>query len=160
MAAYAFQTRWRVHAPAELVFDTIVEAERWPEWWRGVGSVRLVREGAPDGIGTVHRYVFRSRLPYALHFEVEVTEIAKPHVLAGVSRGELAGTGRWTLTAVGEAQTDVTYDWRVATTSRWMNLFAPLARPLFERNHDIIMEWGREGLARRLGVAVERRAAG
>lgn len=160
MTAYAFQTRWRVRAPAEQVFDVIVQAERWPEWWRGVESVQLVREGTEAGIGTVHEYVFRSRLPYALRFQVEVTEVSRPHALAGVSRGELAGTGRWTLDEVDEGQTDITYDWRVATTSRWMNLLAPLARPLFERNHDIIMDWGRQGLAQRLRVEVERRSAG
>lgn len=157
MAAYAFQTRWRVHAPIDRVFETIGDAERWPEWWRGVESVELVRAGGDDGIGTVHRYVFRSRLPYALRFEVEVTEITRPRVLEGTARGELAGTGRWTLDAVDDQRTDVTYDWRIRTTGRWMNLLAPLARGLFQRNHDIIMDWGRQGLARRLGVTVERR---
>lgn len=159
MADYAFLTRWRVHAPIDRVFETIGDAERWPEWWRGVESVELVRPGGEDGIGTVHRYAFRSRLPYALRFEVVVTEVVQPTVLAGTASGELAGTGRWTLEAVNDHQTDVTYDWRVRTTARWMNLLAPLTRGLFERNHDIIMDWGRQGLARRLGVTVERRDA-
>ncbi|MEA2376163.1 MAG: hypothetical protein QOD13_70, partial [Thermoleophilaceae bacterium] len=29
---------------------------------------------------------------------------------------------------------------------------APVARPVFEYNHDVVMRWGGEGLARRLGV--------
>jgi hypothetical protein len=33
-----------------------------------------------------------------------------------------------------------------------MNLLAPIARPLFKWNHDVVMHWGGEGLARRLGV--------
>jgi hypothetical protein len=33
-----------------------------------------------------------------------------------------------------------------------MNLLAPLARPLFEHNHNVVMRWGGEGLARRLGA--------
>ena len=48
--------------------------------------------------------------------------------------------------------TAVVYDWQVATTKRWMNLLSPIARPVFEYNHDVVMRWGGEGLARRLGV--------
>jgi hypothetical protein len=33
-----------------------------------------------------------------------------------------------------------------------MNLLAPVAQPVFEYNHDVVMRWGGEGLARRLGV--------
>ena len=29
---------------------------------------------------------------------------------------------------------------------------APVARPVFEYNHDVVMRWGGEGLAQRLGV--------
>ena len=39
------------------------------------------------------------------------------------------------------------FEWNVATTKRWMNELAPLARPLFERNNDVVMRWGGEGLA-------------
>ena len=44
------------------------------------------------------------------------------------------------------------YDWRVSTSKRWMNAIAHLARGLFERNHDMVMRWGGEGLAQRLGA--------
>jgi len=37
-----------------------------------------------------------------------------------------------------------------------MNALAPLARPVFAWNHDRVMEWGRSGLARRLGAVVLR----
>lgn len=33
-----------------------------------------------------------------------------------------------------------------------MNLLAPVARPLFAWNHDVVMTWGGEGLARLLGA--------
>jgi hypothetical protein len=46
--------------------------------------------------------------------------------------------------------TAVTYEWKVRTTKRWMNLLAPLARPIFDYNHNVVMRWGGEGLARRL----------
>jgi hypothetical protein len=37
-----------------------------------------------------------------------------------------------------------------------MNLLAPLARPIFEWNHDVIMRQGGEGLARLLDVRLVR----
>ena len=44
--------------------------------------------------------------------------------------------------------------WNVETTKRWMNLLAPIARPLFEWNHNVVMNWGAEGLEKRLGASV------
>ena len=46
------------------------------------------------------------------------------------------------------------YDWQVDTTQAWMKLMAPVARPFFAWNHDVIMRWGAQGLAKRLGVKV------
>jgi hypothetical protein len=71
--------------------------------------------------------------------------------IEGEAVGELTGTGRWRL-AEREGITEVRYDWNVSTTKAWMNLLAPVARPLFKWNHDVVMNWGAEGLARRLGV--------
>jgi hypothetical protein len=39
----------------------------------------------------------------------------------------------------------------VRTTKRWMNLAAPLARPVFRWNHDWVMRNGAEGIAELLG---------
>ena len=47
--------------------------------------------------------------------------------------------------------TAVVYEWNVRTTKQWMNLLAPIARPVFAWNHDTVMGWGGEGLARRVG---------
>ena len=47
--------------------------------------------------------------------------------------------------------TAVTYEWNVGTTKPWMNALGPVARPVFEYNHDVVMRWGGEGLARRVG---------
>jgi hypothetical protein len=33
-----------------------------------------------------------------------------------------------------------------------MNLLAPVARPFFSWNHDVVMGWGGKGLAQQLGV--------
>jgi hypothetical protein len=48
--------------------------------------------------------------------------------------------------------TTVRYTWDVRTTRPWMNLLAPLARPLFAWNSRGVMLQAGEGLARFLGV--------
>ena len=44
------------------------------------------------------------------------------------------------------------YEWNVQTTRAWMNLLAPVARPIFAVNHDYVMRNGGQGLARLLGA--------
>ena len=38
------------------------------------------------------------------------------------------------------------------TTRAWMNVLAPIARPIFAVNHDYVMRNGGQGLARLLGA--------
>ncbi|HEV3469144.1 MAG TPA: SRPBCC family protein [Pyrinomonadaceae bacterium] len=151
MAGYSFVTVWRFESPPEPVWDLIYRAEQWPEWWRGVLRVEKVKEGGPDHVGSVSRYTWKSRLPYLLTFEMETTRVEPLVSIEGRAVGELAGRGRWQF-AHDAGVTNVRYDWNVETTKRWMNLLAPLARPVFKWNHDVVMDWGAEGLARRLGV--------
>jgi uncharacterized protein YndB with AHSA1/START domain len=151
MAEYRFLTTWCLEAPIEPVWDAIYDSERWPEWWRGVESAVEVTPGDDDGIGRVGRYVWKSRLPYELEFEMVTTRVDRPHLLEGEASGELAGTGRWRLFEAA-GTTAVLYEWNVRTARPWMNLLAPVARPVFAWNHDWVMRNGGEGLARRLGA--------
>jgi uncharacterized protein YndB with AHSA1/START domain len=150
VAAYTFLTTWCVDAPIEAVFDVIYDSERWPEWWKGVESVVELEPNGPDGAGGLSRYTWKSRLPYRLTFDSRTTRIERPYLLEGVAHGDLDGEGRWRL--FDGRGTAVTYEWRVQTTEWWMNLLAPLAKPAFEWNHDVVMRQGGEGLARRLGA--------
>ena len=156
MPRYSFLTTWCLEAPREQVWDAIWEADRWPEWWRGVVASERVVEGDEIGIGQVGRYTWRSRLPYDLDFEMTTTRVEKPHLLEGEAQGELAGVGRWRLFEEEGADGDgpvtaVVYEWNVHTSKPWMNLLSPIARPVFEWNHDWVMRNGGEGLASLLG---------
>ena len=154
MAEYHFVSTWQIQAPIERVWEEIHHAERWPSWWKYIIRVDELEPGAADGTGKRLRLLFRTRLPYTLGFDVQVTCVQPPSRLEARAAGELDGTGRWTLTAA-DGGTLVRYDWDVRTTRWWMNLLAPVARPLFSWNHDALMREGGEGLARRLGVAPE-----
>ncbi len=152
MAEYSFLTAWRVAAPREEVFAVVHDSERWPEWWHGVERVVAVEAGDADRVGELSRYTWKSKLPYRLEFDMRTTRVEAPHLVEGRADGELAGTGRWRLFSGQNGTTAVTYEWNVETTERWMNLLAPIARPVFAWNHDVVMRQGGEGLARRLGA--------
>ena len=150
MADYTFLTTWCLDAPIEAVWDAIYDSERWPDWWKGVEKVVELEPGDADGVGSVSRYTWKSRLPYRLEFDMSTTRVERPHLIEGEAVGELQGTGRWRLFD-GDG-TAVVYEWSVRTTEPWMNVLAPLARPLFAWNHDVVMRQGGEGLARRLAA--------
>ncbi|HEX5374929.1 MAG TPA: SRPBCC family protein [Solirubrobacterales bacterium] len=151
MAQYSFLTTWLLDSPREPVFEAIYDQARWPQWWRGVEEAEEVKPGnGDDGVGTVARMVWKSLLPYRVGFEVTTTRVERPHLMEGDAVGELTGTGRWRLFE-RDGVTAVLYEWDVATTKAWMNLVAPVARPVFEWNHDWVMARGGEGIARLLG---------
>jgi hypothetical protein len=97
-----------------------------------------------------YRIAWRSRIPYELEFEFAVRTIDPPCCMVGHASGELEGIGRWRLFEE-MGVTAVTYEWNVQTTKAWMNLVAPVAKHIFVYNHNVVMRWGGEGLARRVG---------
>jgi hypothetical protein len=151
VAEYRFLTTWLLDCEREPAWEVLQDTVRWPDWWRGVESVDELDPGGEDHVGGRYRIAWRSRLPYPLVFEFSVDEVERPREMAGTARGELDGTGRWRLFEQN-GLTAVLYEWNVLTTKAWMNLLAPIARPVFAYNHDVVMGWGGEGLARRLGA--------
>ena len=151
MADYSFVTEWRLKAPIDRVYEAIHDSLAWPEWWPAVKAVDEIRPAADRaGIGSVRRYTFKGSLPYTLSFDMTVERLERPSTLAGRAAGELEGTGVWSLRE--EAGTTIArYDWNVRTTRWWMNLVAPLARPLFKSNHDLVMRSGAKGICGLLG---------
>lgn len=151
MAEYTFLTTWLLDAERERAWEVLQDVVRWPEWWRGVVSVDELDPGGEDRVGARHAIEWRSRLPYPVRFEFVTDQVERPALMQGRAEGELAGTGRWRLFEQ-DGVTAVLYEWVVRTTRPWMNALAPVARPVFAANHDTVMRWGGEGLARRLGA--------
>ena len=151
MADYQFITRWQFEAPILRVWDAIADPHSYPKWWPHFTEVTLVREGDPAGIGSVYRVHTTTKLLYSLTFETETIRREPPRRLELRSMGQLEGTGLWELAEEGGATTAV-YHWHVRTTKRWMNLTAPLLRPVFKWSHNMLMDEGGEGLAKYLRV--------
>ena len=151
MKAYRFCTTWVLEAERERVWDAIYDSDSWPEWWRGIASTQRLADGDASGLGQRGIYEWRARVPYTVRFEIVSTVVEPPYLLGGEASGGLEGAGLWRFFEQG-ATTCVIYDWNVRTTKAWMNLFAPVAKPIFRANHDWVMRNGGEGLARKLGA--------
>ena len=151
MADYHYVSTWQLQAPIEQVWAALNDLEHLPAWYRGVREAQELAPGDAQGVGRRVRYVIKGRLPLRLAFEATTTRSVPPRDQELRAQGELAGTGRWSLDQQGEVTT-VGYRWDVRTTRPWMNLLAPLARPLFTWNSRGVMLQAGQGLARFLGV--------
>jgi Polyketide cyclase / dehydrase and lipid transport len=148
---YRFLTTWLLETSRAAAWDVLQDPCGWPEWWRGVVRVSQLDRGDEQGVGCTYRVAWRSRVPYLLEFDFTVRRVDPPCCMAGDASGDLEGSGVWRLFEQ-DGVTAVLYDWDVTSTKRWMNLVGPVGRPVFEYNHDAVMRWGGEGLARRLGT--------
>ena len=160
MPLYHFTTEIWIGATPEQVWRALEDPTTWPAWWRWLRRAVVLAPGRDDGVGRTYRFELRTALPYTLAFESETVRIAAPLLWETHATGELAGTGLWEVTERGGGSL-IKYIWIVATTKRWMNVVAPVARPAFNWNHHVIMRDFARGLARRLDarlVSVENRA--
>lgn len=151
MSDYKFLTRWELQAPIETVWDAVSDPRTYTKWFPYISRVAQVAPGDPDGAGRAYRFTITGKLPYSLSFTVENVRQDPPRLLDSRSTGQLEGTGRWELSQEGDITTALYY-WHVRTTRRWMNLTAPLLRPLFAWNHHKIMDKGGTRLAAYLGA--------
>ena len=153
MAAKQFNlmTEWHLDAPVERVWPLLTSIEEWPLWWRAVSQVELLKAGDANGLGSIHRITWKTALPYQLTFDTRMTRIEPMSIIEGQASGELDGRGLWTLRPDGE-RTHVRYDWNVEVTKPWMKILAPILRPVFAWNHNVVMGWGEEDIRSRLAA--------
>lgn len=151
MRQYSLITRWHIEAPVDQVWEALIAVEEWPVWWRFVRAVVKLKNGDSNGIGSIRRYAWSSRLLYNLSFDMRITEFRRPTLIEGIAVGDLNGIGRWQLRPDGPT-THVQCEWTVVTTKRWMNLLAPVLEAAFRWNHHQVMAEGGRGLAQHLGV--------
>ena len=144
-------SHWHIAAPVERVWAALADPESWPVWWPYVRSVRTLRQGDADGLGSVRRIEWATRLLYKIVIEVEAVESLRLERLRGRSSGHLRSQGIWLLRSE-HGCTAVTYLWRVELGKGWMRWLAPVLAPLFRWNHDAVMRAGGIGLAHHLGA--------
>lgn len=162
MAHYMFETEWVLTAPIDDVFEVLSSPEDYRTWWPRVKESHMVDPGDDSGIGRAAGYVIRGPWGYRMRLELRAIAVNRPHRLRAVVRGDLVGTATHFLETRPEG-TLVRLHWYVSTTKRWMNLAAPLARPLLAIAHKHVMYEGCKAMAITLGarlLAAESRLVG
>jgi hypothetical protein len=149
MARYHFTTYWTFDHPVDIVWETIRQMDHWPEWWKYVKSVKKLRDGDENEIGSIRRICWETALPYTIMFDSELTLLERYSRMEGIAYGDLTGSGVW-IFSVKNGSTRVRYDWNVEVTKKWMKYFDFIARPVFKWNHDKVMRAGYEGLSQKL----------
>ncbi|MEA5455062.1 polyketide cyclase [Sinomonas sp. JGH33] len=132
-------------------------------WWPSVYlDVRMLDPGDAQGLGRRIDLFTKGWLPYTLRWTFTVTEPITLDGFAISARGDLNGTGRWTLTQDGP-ETVVRYDWTVSVGKPLLRRLSWLFKPVFAANHRWAMARGQESLAlelrRRRAVDDAARAA-
>lgn len=160
-ARYHLITRMRLGVDRSRTWDAFIQVREWPRWWRWLDGVEILARGDERGVGTVFRQRITSPLWYGFTWRTEIVRVVEKTLVDLDSTGALRGMGRFELSAVDAATTDVAFTWLVETTKGWMNLTAPVGRPLFTWSHDRLMADFAQGLAAAAGgelVSVAHRA--
>ncbi len=127
-------------------------------WWPAV-QVADVTIGMPQARPVALTLLVRSPLGYRLRTRLTVTRWQAGRAVAADSRGDLRGHGSIRLRAACDGSV-LDVHWEVATTRRWMNLSAPLLRPVFVAAHRRVMRAGEAGLRAAVSRGSDPRNAG
>lgn len=147
-ARYHFSTHIELSTPPEEVWETLAASEGWGNWWRWLREVEVLDEGREDGVGRRVRHVVSSPLRYRLSYVGLVTRTVEPVMSRFEAEGDLEGRGQFWLETTESGTTVLTLQWLVQTPKTWMNLLAPVGRPIFAWSHHRLMEDFGEDLAR------------
>ena len=126
MGAIVIAGTWRTTAPAQSVWDVMVDLGTWPQWWPAITDVELLggAPGAPDAA----RFTFGTPAPLRpLRIEIAVTDRDAPHRMSiRADDGPLVGGGELAVTAV-DGTTAASFDLNLRVRSL---LFKPVERVL------------------------------
>jgi Polyketide cyclase / dehydrase and lipid transport len=148
---YHLRTRWSLAAPVGAVWTELSRPEGWPQWWKGMLSVRLLEQGDGNGMGAYRRIIWRGVLPARITLNLRTVKIEPRAMIESIADGQVTGVGRWQLTRAG-AGTEVQHDWIVNVGVPGIPVVDAIAGLLFKWNYRSLMKAGRRGLEGRVGV--------
>lgn len=148
---YHFVTTIELTASPEEIWETLARSKEWADWWRWLKEVEVLNEGSPDGVGRRVRHIVSSPLRYRLTYVGFITRTNEPTMSRFEAEGDLEGRGQFRLDPADSSNTLITFDWLVETPKAWMNILAPVARPIFVWNHHRLMDDFAEDLAEATG---------
>jgi uncharacterized protein YndB with AHSA1/START domain len=141
--AFSFHSTWWLPHPVADVHTTLIDVERYPEWWPQV--VACLKLGPDDGL-----VLCRSTLPYTLEMRLHA-ERREPELLETSITGDLEGWVRWKLLPEDDG-CRVVFEQEVVVHTAALALASYLVRPALRWNHTRMMEGARRGLTARLAT--------
>ena len=146
---YRFLTEFELSSSPAAVEDALRDVDTWGTWWRWA---RRVESLTPERgvVGARYRNRIATPLLYGFTYDTELIDVTDELIRLNVS-GDLAGTGLFHFRATDSGGSFLSFDWSVETRKDWMNLLAPVARPIFIWNHHRLMTDFGEGLGRATG---------
>ncbi len=143
-SSYDFHDQWEIAVSLKTAWEIVSDSADWQQWWPGLKSA-VITNYHEDIIDSSVNLTWRSKSGYHLKHTVTITGIEPGRIIRFKSTGDLMGHGAWRFEEHGGI-THMTIDWHVQTTKWWMNVLAPVLRPLFVRNHTELMKRGEAGL--------------
>jgi hypothetical protein len=142
-ATYRFDNLWRLRAPRERVFATLVDVQGYPRWWPQVRETHPI--DADSG-----RVRIRSLLPYTLDLVLVRAVQDEAHGILRVDvEGDLRGWCSWQFSTEG-AGTRAQFSQEVDVTAPMLQRAPSAIRPLLRGNHAHMMRSGERALRRHL----------
>ncbi len=160
-AKYHFFTGFQLAGDRDAIWNVLQDVPAWPTWWRWVRRLDTVRAAsAPDDVGAAYRNQMGSPLLIGYTYTFTVTGVDRHRRIELDSTGDLQGRGQWDFVTAPDGTIHVSFPWLAETTRWWMNLIAPVGRPMLVWNHDRLMTdfargWARASGATLLGVRNE-----
>ena len=146
---YRFLTEFELSSSPAAIEETLRDVTNWSTWWRWARRIDpLTSEHGV--VGARYRNRIATPLLYGFTYDTEVVEVTDELIRLNVS-GDLEGTGLFRFHPTTSGGSFLAFEWSVETCKQWMNLLAPLARPIFKWNHHRLMSDFGEGLGRASG---------
>ena len=91
-----------IHAPASQIWDVLSDPESFPDWIKGIQSVRLLTEG-DYAVGTRY-HVSAGSESRSVEWTVEITGLVPNERIEFSYSGDVEGTGGWLIEPLDDAQ--------------------------------------------------------
>jgi len=145
---YRLKNEYKIDAPSDIIWDTICDVEAWPDVWKYIRKMRLRGDEETIRMNTIIDCEVMAFLPYVFRFSTEIIKLVPYKELEVISRGDLVGSGLWTLDHKMENITQSSFIWDVEPQNQLTRTIAriPLGKHLLCYGHNCVMENGYQSL--------------